>query len=273
MHSPNRKTPAEVRLCIPGKRRRVVAPARPPARRPALARPGAGAGSSFFRRCAALSLLLHAVLAWGLARHLVWPEAERPRDETIVVQLLDAPPAPPPPEPPPPEPAPPEPREIEPPPAQPEPPDPAAVLPPPPAPVPAVEEVIVLPPPPAPAPIDPPLVVTTPEPVESDPPPSFTPPIAAPPVDEYWMAVRAAVADRLHPPAGPSVATSIVVRVRATADGFEVVAPAREESLHAAAVRDALERVARRTRLAPSEESAPEAEWVVRFVEETRSTE
>ena len=58
-----------------------------------------------------------------------------------------------------------------------------------------------------------------------------------------------------------------------TADGFEIVAPAREESLHAAAVRDALERVARRTRLAPSEESAPEAEWVVHFVEETRRSE
>ena len=147
------------------------------------------------------------------------------------------------------------------------PPAPAVVLPPPPVSVPVVEQVIALPPP------APPPVVTTPEPVEEAVPTPITPPVAAPPVDEYWMAVRAAVAGRLHAPAGLSVATSIVVRVRGTADGFEIVAPAREESLHAAAVRDALERVARRTRLAPSEESAPEAEWVVRFVEETRRSE
>ncbi len=257
MHSRNRNTPAEVRPFIPGKRRRVVAPPRQPARRPAPTRPGAGVGSSFLRRCAALSLLLHATLAWGLARHLVWPESERAADETIVVQLLDQPPAPPPPEPPPPE-------EPEPPPA------PAVVLPPPPVPVPVVEQVIALPPT---ASLAPPPAVTTPEPVKAAAPPPITPPAAAPSVDEYWMAVRAAVAGRLHPPAGPPVATSIVVRVRGTADGFEIVAPAREESLHAAAVRDALERVARRTRLAPSEESAPEAEWVVRFVEETRRLE
>lgn len=266
MHSPNRKTPAEVRLCSPGKRRRVVAPPRPPARRPALARPGAGVGSGFLRRSALLSLLLHVTLAWGLARHLVWPESERVVDETIVVQLLDLPPAPPPE----PEPAPMQEPVPEPPPAPPEPPAPAVVLPPPPVPVPVVEQVIALPPP---APLAPPPAVTTPEPVEEAVPPPITPPVAAPPVDEYWMAVRAAVAGRLHAPAGLSVATSIVVRVRGTADGFEIVAPAREESLHAAAVRDALERVARRTRLAPSEESAPEAEWVVRFVEETRRTE
>lgn len=207
-------------------------------------------------------------LAWGLARHLVWPESERVVDETIVVHLLDLPPAPPPAEPPPPEPEP-EPAPLEEPVLEP-PPAPAVVLPPPPVPVPVVEQVIALPPP---VPLARPPAVTTSEPVEEAAPPPITPPVAAPPVDEYWMAVRAAVAGRLHAPAGLSVATSIVVRVRGTADGFEIVAPAREESLHAAAVRDALERVARRTRLAPSEESAPEAEWVVRFVEETRRSE
>lgn len=217
--------------------------------------------------CGAGSLLLHTGLAWELVRQAGLPVADSTTGEAISVTLLEAMPAP----------------EI------------AAAPAPPPAPAPEPPSEPSPEPDVAPAPEDPPqerlteqvAMVHAPEPLPVLNPAATT---AAPrdlrrratlsrgrqapghvakrrgyEEDAYWMAVRGAVAAGLRPPRGTAVETSVVLRVCATAAGFEVLAPDRAGGVHAAAVREAADRVARRTRRPPPDGSAPAAEWVIRF--------